>query len=68
MIINSNNFKKSTHDLFIRNPIIILRTKNTTMDKNKEKEAKMNININTSSDKTEQNNIINNYKTKFKNL
>ena len=52
-IINSKNFKISSHNLFIRKPVNILTTKNSTISKDIGK----NINTNTSSDnKTEKNN------------
>ena len=66
MIINSNNFKKTTHNLFIRKPVNILTTtkNNTNQSKEKEKnedkgednENESILNFNTSSDKTDENN------------
>ena len=57
MIINSNNFKESTHNIFIKKPINILTTtKATNQSKEKENSKKMNLNT-SSSEKTEHNNI-----------
>ena len=61
LIINSNNFKKSTHNLFMKKPVNILTTtKTTNQSKGKESEKKLNFNT-SSSDKTEQNNTNTNY-------
>ena len=60
MIINSKSFKKSSHNLFIRKPINILTTKNSTISKDKE------MILNTSNDKKTEKNDTNNSNNKKK--
>ena len=46
ILINSNIYKNSTHEIFIKKPINILTTKNSTFSKEKEKERVINTNNN----------------------